>query len=89
MKPLEGRIEALERAKKKPLPVYALTFENGTEARLDALDAHLYIARMKAGIEPQITAAERISGALPGAGTLWADLQSEISSITLIRNGVK
>lgn len=82
MKPLEGRITALERAHKKPLPLYALTFTDGTEARLDALDAHLYLARMKAGIERPITAAVKIRGALPAEGTAWKDLLSEISSIT-------
>lgn len=82
MKPLEGRITALERARKKPLPLYALTLSDGTEARLDALDVHLYLARMKAGKERAITAAEKISGKLPAAGTAWADLQSEISNIT-------
>lgn len=82
MKPLEGRITALELAMKKPLPLYALTLSDGTEARLDALDVHLYLARMKAGIEKPITAAVKISGELPAAGTAWADLQSEISSIT-------
>ena len=79
MKPLEGRIAALERARKKPLPLYALTLSDGTEARLDALDVHLYLARMKAGIEKPIAAAVKISGALPAAGTAWEDLLSEIS----------
>ena len=88
MKALEGRIEALERARKRPLPLFTLTLENGAERRLDALDAHLYLARMKAGVEPQIIAAARISGALPGAGTIWADLLSEISNISLSRKGV-
>ena len=82
MKPLEGRITALERAHKRPLPLYALTFTDGTEARLDALGVHLYLARMKAGIEKPIAAAVKISGALPAAGTAWADLQNEISNIT-------
>lgn len=82
MKPLEGRITALERARKKPLPLYALTLADGTEAFLDALDVHLYLARMKAGKEQQIKAIVRYSGQLPAAGTAWADLQSEISNIT-------
>lgn len=87
MKALEGRIEALEKAKNNPIPIYALTFENGTEARLDALDAHLYLARMKAGMVPKIVSGERISGTMPKAGTVWLDLQNEISSITLSRKG--
>ena len=82
MKPIEARITALERAKKKPLPYYAFTLENGREAYFDALDAHLYLARMKAGIEENITAATRYKGNLPKAGTAWADLENEISSIT-------
>ena len=87
MKPLEGRIEALERARKKPLPLFAFTLEDGTEMRLDALEAHLYLARMKAGQEQAITGARRISGALPGAGKVWIDLQNEISGITSSRKG--
>jgi len=82
MKPLESRITALERAQKKPFPMYALSFADGTEARLDALDVHLYLARMKAGIERPITAAVKISGTLPAAGTAWKDLLSEISDKT-------
>lgn len=85
MKPLEGRITALERAGKKPLPLYALTLSDGTEARLDALGVHLYIARMKAGIEKPISAAVKISGDLPAAGTIWKDLLNEISNITSSR----
>ena len=82
MKPLESRITALEQAQKKPFPMYGLSFADGTEARLDALDVHLYLARMKAGIEKPIAAAVKISGTLPAAGTAWEDLLSEISSIT-------
>lgn len=82
MKPLESRITALERANKKPLPIYAVTFKDGTEALLDALELHLHLVRMKAGKGKAIAAAARISGTLPAAGTAWEDLQSEISSIT-------
>lgn len=88
MKPLGSRIEALERARKKPLPFYAFKIANATEVFLDALDAHLYLARMKAGAAARIMAAERISGDLPTAGTVWADLQSEISNIRFDRKGV-
>jgi hypothetical protein len=88
MKPLEGRITALERARKKPLPFYSFTLEGGAEVFLDALDAHLYLARMKAGKVQRIRKAEQTSGTFPKAGTVWLDLQSEISNITLTRKGV-
>lgn len=82
MKPLEGRIEALERGNKKPLPVFAVTFADGTQARLDALEMHLHLAREKAGIAKKIKAAQQIRGTMPAAGTAWDDLLTEISSIT-------
>ena len=78
MKPLESRITALERARKKPLPEYTLTLADGSEARLDALDAILYAAQAKAGkkgIIPIVSAVCTL-GELPTAGTVWAELAS-------------
>ena len=77
MKPLEGRITALERVRKKPLPEYALTLEDGTEAILDALDVILHAAQEQAGKKgiQKIISAKRTRGELPAAGTIWEDLK--------------
>jgi len=77
MKPLEGRITALERVHKKPLPEYTLTLEDGTETILDALDAILYTAQLQAGKEGirRVVSMKRIRGDLPAAGTIWEDLK--------------
>lgn len=84
MKPLESRINALERANKKPLPTISLTLADGSEVILDALEAHLYLTRMKSGKEQEIVGAQMISGTLPASGTIWKDLLNEISSITQV-----
>ena len=80
MKPIEGRITALERARKKPLPLYALTLPDGTQARLDALDAILYAAQLEAGKKgiQRVHSVTRIRGDLPTAGTIWADLENDL-----------
>lgn len=77
MKPLEGRITALERVRKKPLPEYTLTLEDGSEAILDALDAILYAAQVQAGKKgiQRFTSLKCTRGELPTAGTIWEDLK--------------
>ena len=80
MKPLEGRITALERARKKPLPEYVLTFLDDSEARFDALDAILYAAQLQAGKNgvQQIKNIKHTQGELPTTGTIWADLEKDL-----------
>lgn len=77
MKPLEGRITALERVRKKALPEYTLTLENGAEANIDALDAILYAAQLQAGKEgiQRLKSLKLTRGELPAAGTIWEDLK--------------
>lgn len=81
MKSILSRLEAQERARARPLPMYVLTFADGTRRFMDALDAHLYLARLDAGIDGTkgITSAERIKGALP-AGTAWAALDRDLEA---------
>lgn len=80
MRSLEARITALEQKRKRPLPLYAVRYEDGTEARLDALDLFLALAQQDAGRGPPILSANRIKGEIPAAGTAWADL-NQISNI--------
>ena len=76
---IEGRINALERARARPLPLYVLTFTDGSRRFMDALGAMLYLARLDAGAETlQLTSAERVRGQLP-AGTAWASLEKELA----------
>lgn len=80
MRSLEARIMALERKRKRPLPLYAVLYEDGTEARLDALDLFLALAQQDAGRGPPVLSARMIKGQIPAAGTAWADL-NQISNI--------
>ncbi len=78
MKSLEGRIEALERRKKRALPVYAITYANGQTGRLDALELFLAMAQQDAGTGPPIKYALRVSGELPLTGTVWETLEADL-----------
>ena len=79
MAAIEGRINALERARARPLPLYVLTFTDGSRRFMDALGVMLYLARLDAGAEAlQLTSAERVRGQLP-AGTAWASLEKELA----------
>lgn len=73
---------ALERVRKKPLPEYTLTLENGSEAILDALDAILYMAQLQAGKKgvQRIKTMKLTRGDLPAAGTIWEDLKKHSGS---------
>lgn len=76
---IEARLNALERARARPLPLYVLTFTNGSRRFMDALGVLLYLARLDAGAEDlPITSAERVRGKLP-AGTAWASLEKELA----------
>jgi hypothetical protein len=77
---IESRLQALERARALPLPLYLLTFTDGSSRYMDALGVLLYMARLDAGAEDKpIRAAERVRGQLP-AGTAWRTLESELAS---------
>lgn len=80
MKNLEAHVISLEKKRKRPLPLYAVQYEDGTEARLDALDLFLALAQQDAGRGPPVLSARRIKGEIPAAGTAWADL-NQISNI--------
>ena len=76
---VESRLQALERARALPLPLYLLTFTDGSSRFMDALGVLLYLARLDAGAEDKpIRAAERVRGQLP-AGTAWRTLESELA----------
>lgn len=76
---IEARIQALERARALPLPLYVLSFDDGSRRFMDALGAFLYMARLDAGAEhKQICSAERVRGQLP-AGTAWRTLEKELA----------
>ena len=77
---IEARVNALERARESPLPLYMVTFTDGSRRSMDAMGIFLYMARLDAGAETlQLRAAEKISGQLP-AGTAWASLESELAA---------
>lgn len=80
MRALEGRIAALERARKKPLPEYTLTLEDGSKVHLDALEAVLYAAQLEAGKKgvQRVTYLTCTRGELPATGTIWADLEKDL-----------
>ena len=76
---IEARVNALERARESPLPLYMVTFTDGSRRSMDAMGIFLYMARLDAGAETlQLMAAEKISGQLP-AGTAWASLEKELA----------
>lgn len=81
MRSILSRLEAQERVRARPLPLYMLTFTDGSKGYMDALDVHLYLARLDAGITGTkgITSAERIKGTLP-AGNAWAVLERELEA---------
>lgn len=81
MSNLETRLKRLEKKRKRPLPLYAVRYEDGTETRMDALDLFLGLAQEEAGSGPPITSARRICGEILTDGTAWADL-NQISNIT-------
>ena len=76
---VESRLQALERARALPLPLYLLTFTDGSSRFMDALGVILYLARLDAGAEHKtIAAAERVRGQMP-AGTAWRTLEKELA----------
>ena len=76
---IESRLQALERARESPLPLYALTFMDGSRRIMDALGVLLYMARLDAGAETrQLATAEKVRGRLP-AGTAWRTLEKELA----------
>ena len=76
---IESRLQALERARALPLPLYVLTFTDGSSRFMDAMGVLLYMARLDAGAEKKpIRAAERVRGQLP-AGTAWRTLEKELA----------
>lgn len=82
MKPLESRISALERARDNILPSVRLTLPDGTQARMNALDAFLYWAQAdagKPGVEPYIN--YHIDGPLPTFGIVWGSLEKDLNKI--------
>ena len=79
MSTFETRISALERAAKKPLPVYLVEFSDGTQSRMDALELLLHLDELDAGAEdiPGIKSIQHISGTLP-TGAAWDILRKDI-----------
>ena len=79
---IESRLQALEKRAAQALPVYLVTFENGSSGRLDALGLLLHLAALEAGREDAeaITDARYISGPLP-AGSAWDSLRDELQQI--------
>lgn len=79
---IESRLQALEKRAAQALPVYLVTFESGSSARLDALGLLLHLAALEAGREDTeaIIGARYISGALP-AGSAWDSLSTKLQAI--------
>lgn len=80
---IESRLQALEKRAAQALPVYIVTFENGTNGyRFDALGLLLHLSAVEAGSEDAeaITDARCISGTLP-AGSAWDSLRDELQQI--------
>ena len=79
---IESRLQALEKRAAQALPVYLVTFEGGSTARLDALGLLLHLAALEAGREDteDITDARYISGTLP-AGSAWDSLSAKLKQI--------
>lgn len=76
---IESRLQALERRAAQTLPVYLVTFESGSSARLDALGLLLHLAALEAGRKDTeaITDTRYISGTFP-AGIAWDNLRENI-----------
>jgi hypothetical protein len=79
---IESRLQALEKRAAQALPVYLVTFESGSSARLDALEVLLHLAAHEAGREDteDIIDARYISGTLP-AGSAWDSLDMKLEEI--------
>ena len=83
MNTLRGRIDALERARAQPLPLYVLTLAGGERRTLDALEAVLYMAQLDAGLPVQpFTDVQLIRGHLP-PGRAWETLERELLAHTI------
>lgn len=82
MNTLRGRIDALERARAHPLPLYVLTMSDGQQRLMDALEAVLYMAQVDAGMVQPFTDAQLIRGHLP-AGRAWETLERDLLSHTI------
>ena len=79
---IETRLQALEKRAAQALPVYLVTFESGSTARLDALALLLHLAALEAGREDteDIQDARYISGTQP-AGSAWDSLTEKLQQI--------
>lgn len=79
---IESRLQALEKRAAQALPVYLVTFESGSSARLDALGLLLHLAALEAGRDDTeaIIDARYISGTLP-AGSAWDSLSAKLQTI--------
>ena len=79
---IESRLQALEKRAAQTLPVYLVTFEDGSKSRLDALGLLLHLAALEAGRQDtqDIKSALYISGTLP-AGSAWDSLSENLQTI--------
>jgi hypothetical protein len=79
---IESRLQALEKRAAQTLPVYLVTFEDGSRRRLDALELLLHLAALEAGRKDtaDIKSALYISGTLP-AGIAWDSLRKKLEEI--------
>lgn len=79
---LEQRVKALEKISAKALPVYTVSFSDGSSGQMDALGLLLYLAAANAGREDTkaITDIYHTSGTLP-TGIAWSSLQEQIREI--------
>ena len=79
---LEQRVKALERLSAKALPVYAVTFEDGSRGQMDALGLLLHLAAVKAGRADTkaIISTYCTRGTLP-TGIAWDSLREQLQTI--------
>ena len=69
---VKGRIKALEKESARALPVFWITFSDGQQRRMDALEVELHLAEYAAEKEDTkaITGYQKVGGSLP-EGAEW------------------
>jgi len=79
---IETRLQALEKRAAQALPVYLVKFDDGSSARMDALDLLLYFAAQESNREGTegITEITYLCGTMP-AGSAWDSLTEKLQQI--------
>lgn len=79
-KSIIGRLEAQERARARPLPVYRITLADDTYIYLNALGAHIYITQLDAGTPgiQEITDVQWMQGVKFPHGSIWESFERDL-----------